>query len=324
MKKLTSILAAALTLAACGKADDPADQYRKVLPTSNTLTITAPDTAGTAAAPATGLVSRAVTAEGKSDLAVISYVFSASVNWGVAAMLWQLHAVTYWPATSCDDSSCTWGPGSSATDVNVFKLVVTKNGASYDYELSAAPKSTGGTLFVPIIFGTARPGSIDHRGDGSFTIDFDADAALDHADGWVRDQWGTLDVVYDTRNELQNMVTWRNAKDSDNPGADPANPNRVDVRFDFDETGPGGDLLLAIRTLPTGDTSKELSLHTRWNDDGQGRADLRYADFTTTHDESECWDGRPDFLQTYDNFPSIVGSADACAFTPSFLDFPAL
>lgn len=323
MKKLTSILAAAITLAACGKAADPTGQYRSALPTSNTLTIAAPDpTSG--AAPATGLVSTTVTATGKSDLAVTSYVFATSVNLGVASMLWLVHSITWWPATSCDDNACTWGPGSSATDLNVFMLVVTKRGDSFDYVLSAAPKSTGGTAFLPIVVGTAHPGAIEHRGDGQFSVKFDNEAQLDHANTWVRSDWGTLDVVYDTNAALKNEVVWRDSKDQNNPGVDPANPNRVDGYFNFDATGPGGDLLVAWQTLPADTTSKQLALHTRWSDAGQGRADLRFADFTTTHDETECWDGAPGYLQTYDDYPVVVGDVGLCAFSSAFLSFPTL
>jgi len=305
MRKLTSILAAALTLAACAK-EDPADQYRKALPTSETLTIGAADTAASGAALTTGLTSAAspaITADGKSDLAVVSYVFATSVNLGVAQMLWLIHSITWWPPTSCDDSTCTWGPGSSAQDLNVFKLVVTKSGENFDYVLSAAPKSTGGTAFLPIVVGFAHRSPQDHRGDGHFSVKFENSALLDQPEGEARKDWGTLDVRYDTWNQLKNEVVFWNVRDNDNPGADPLNPNRLNVYFNFDASKPNGELLVAWETLYG--NQKELSLFTQWKDAG-GRADLHYFETdginTFTHDESECWGGAPGYLQTYDNF----------------------
>lgn len=337
MKRLTSILAAALTLAACAQ-QDPADAYRKALPTSNTLTIGAASTGTTALT--TGLTAdgggTAMTADGKADLAVVSYFFATSVNAGVAQMLWLIHSITWWQPTSCDDNSCTWGPGSSQADLNVFKLVVTKRGEHYDYVLSAAPKSTGGTQFLDIVVGTAHPGAVDHRGDGSFSVKFENSALLDQPADQQRKDWGTLDVRYDTHGALRNEVVFWDVKDNDNPGPNPfTDPNRLNVYFNFDASKANGELLVAWETL-YGNT-KELSLFTQWKDEG-GRADLKY--FETdgvnnfNHEESECWAGAPDYLQTYDNFDlnafvvipddPVTNNPASCVFAAAPKAFPTL
>lgn len=330
MKTLSSILAAGVLLTACGQATDPADQYRKVLPTANTLTIAAPETATSGTALTRGLTSTAVTADGKSDLAVVSYVFATSVNLGVANMLFLIHSITWWQPTSCDDNTCTWGPGSGAADLNVFKLVVTRTGENYDYVLSAAPKSTGGTAFLPIVVGFAHPGAQDHRGDGNFSVKFENAELLDQPTDHVRKDWGTLDVRYDTHAALRNEVIFWDVRDNDNPGADPLNPNRLDAYFNFDASSANGDLLVAWRTRYA--PLKELALFTQWNTAGQGRADLHYSDPANTHSESECWDGAPNYLQTYDNFdlanfvviPEGPGNyASSCAFAENQHGFPA-
>jgi hypothetical protein len=335
MKKLTSILAAALTLAACAK-EDPADQYRKALPTSDTLTIGASDAGSSATAlTATGLTRTGLTADGKSDLAVISYVFATSVNGGVAQMLWLIHSITWWQPTSCDDNSCTWGPGSSAADLNVFKLVVTKNGENFDYTLSAAPKSTGGTQFLPIVVGFAHRSPQDHRGDGHFSVKFENSALLDQPADQPRKDWGTLDVRYDTWGQLTNEVVFWNVRDDEEPGADPANPNRRNVYFNFDASRPNGELLVAWENLHG--NQKELSLFTQWKDVG-GRADLHYFESdgvnTFTHDEAECWGGAPGYLQSYDNFDlanfvvipdaPVTNDPASCVFDANVHGFPTL
>jgi hypothetical protein len=335
MKKVTSILAAALALAACAP-QDPAEQYRKALPTAETLTINSAEPASSGTALTRGFTSTAspaMTADGKADLAVVSYVFATSVNLGVAQMLWLIHSITWWQPTSCDDNSCTWGPGSSASDLNVFKLVVTRSGEDFDYTLSAAKKSTGGTDFLPIVVGSARRSPQDHRGDGEFSVKFENSALLDRPEGEARTDWGTLDVHYDTWSQLKNEVVFWNIRDNDNPGTDPANPNRLNVYFNFDASRPNGELLVAWETLYG--NQKELALFTQWKDAG-GRADLHYYENdgvnTFTHDESECWDGAPGYLQTYDNFdlatftpiPEGPGNqASSCVFAANAHGFPA-
>jgi hypothetical protein len=337
MKKLASILAAAVSLAACQPAEDPADTYRKALPTSETLTITAPAATADAAAPTalmapTGTVTqRAITATGKSEFAAASYTFAYGVNTGVAGMLWLIHSITWWPATSCSDDACTWGPGSGANDLNVFKLVVTRSGDRFDYVLSAAPKSTGGTAFLPIVQGFANRGAFAHRGDGQFSVKFDNEAQLDHPNypfAWEQKDFGTLDVRYDTHGELMNEVVWRSAKNNDVVAADPTNPPRVDVYFDFNANAR--DLLIAFRTLDA--QAKQMTLHTQWQSSGEGRADVWYTDAyvaPATYTETECWAGQStdpalNYAQTYDSNPAY-GDVSACRGTEGYVTtFPAL
>ncbi|HSM92792.1 MAG TPA: hypothetical protein VLT47_07855 [Anaeromyxobacteraceae bacterium] len=329
MKKLTSILAAAVSLAACQPAaEKPETQYRNALPTSETLTISAPaasdgsgTTALTTALTTTGAgAGTAITATGKSEFAAASYAFAFGVNSGVAGMLWLIHSITWWPATSCNDDSCTWGPGSGDNDLNVFKLVVTRTGDRFDYVLSAARKDTGGTAFLPIVQGYANRGAFAHRGDGQFSVKFDNEALLDHPNypfAWEQKDFGTLDVRYDTHGELQNEVVWRNAKNNDVVAPDPSNPPRVDVYFDFNANAR--DLLIAFRTLDA--QAKQMTLHTQWQASGEGRADVWYTDANVapaTYTETECWAGQStdpalNYAQTYDSADAAWSSAEAKA-----------
>ena len=68
----------------------------------------------------------------------------------------------------------------------------------------------------------------------------------------------------------------------------PANPNRLNVYFNFDASKPNGELLVAWETLYG--NQKEMSLFTQWKDAG-GRADLHYYETdgvnTFVHDEAE-------------------------------------
>lgn len=330
MKRLTSILAAATTLAACSSYD-PAQQYRDAIPTGGSVAI---QTSGGGDSAGGALVSRAAIA-GKSEFAMVSYNFAAGVNGGVAAFLALVHSITWWPATSCDDQSCTWGPGSGEGDWNDFKLVVTKGaGEHYDYVLSAGPKGSDPADFLPLVVGYANAGAAAHRGDGQFSVKFDNEALLAHHPLWLQSDFGTLDVRYDSHGELQNQVVWRGTKydDDDFVSPDPTDPVRANVYFDFDANQR--DLLVAFETIDLrakvpAVPDKTMTLHTQWQSTGEGRADVWFQnDVPETYTETECWTGSPGFAQVYDsgdatNYPN----AGACisAQQGGIVDaFPAL
>ncbi|HEY6101417.1 MAG TPA: hypothetical protein VIW03_18405, partial [Anaeromyxobacter sp.] len=286
MRTIALLLCAAL--AACGSTTNTADDIRATLPTSDALRIDAPDPNASSALTAGG-AGAAVTRDGKSELAVLSYVFAATVNWGVASTLVHVHLVTLLPPTSCvEDVSCTWGPGSSATDLNDWMLVVTKVDGGYEWALSGNPKSTPAADFVTVLSGVAYPGARRARGHGSFTADFDAFATLDQPAGYVR-EYGTMTATYDAQGPLSLRVVWLGGKNQDDPGADPGSPNRADAVYDFDAASR--DLVVAWRALPVTAGSAVVTLHTRWQAGGAGRSDVRAVDNPLTYEESECWDG---------------------------------
>jgi hypothetical protein len=329
MKKTAVLLAAAL--AACGTAtNDPASPIRAALPAGDALQIDSPNpNGGTAAVSPNALSapSTAMTADGKSDLAVVSYLFAASVNWGVYATLVQVHLVTLLPPTTCSDASCTWGPGSAANDLNNWMLVVTKNGSGYDWALSGEPKSNPGAGFIPIISGTAYPGNQAGHGYGTFAVDFGAEATLDHAAGWTQQNYGTLTATYDARGPLTLQVVWLGTLNKD-PSLDPSVQHFADAVYDFDQATR--DLLVAWRTLPLGGAGyTEVALHTRWQVGGAGRADFHAYQNPVTVEKSECWDGSPGYLQTYDSYDGStglpVGDPALCVYqNAQFMSFPAL
>jgi hypothetical protein len=176
-----------------------------------------------------------------------------------------------------------------------------------------------------VLSGVAFPGSRRGHGHGSFTADFDAFATLDQAPGSER-EYGTMTATYDAEGPLSIQVVWLGGKNRDDPG-DPANPNRSDAVYDFDAASR--DLVVAWRALPVGPDGAVVTLHTRWQHGGAGRSDVRAQDNPLTYEESECWDGAPSYLQTYDSWDSTtqeaVGDPDACVFPQAeFADFPPL
>src|SRR5205085_6020041 len=125
-----------------------------------------------------------------------------------------LEAVTDQEPTSCDASSCTWGPGSGPLDYNNYKLVVTKSGDGFDYALSGQAKSKPGSDFIVFLSGHAVPGVQRHHGSGNFTIDMDKAALLDGPHDGV----GKMEVTsYSNIGPAHLDVTLTGVKDGTNP-----------------------------------------------------------------------------------------------------------
>lgn len=308
MKKLTALLTVA-ALAGCGKGLT-ADEVRQAMPAADDAKIGTPP--GPAALTAdSGAAAAAAT---PSVLFNTSLALAAAVNGGTLVILTVLEAVVSQPPTKCSGNSCTWGPGSGTFDVNVYELVVTEVSGHYEYTLSAEPKSKPGSGFVAFLQGKAYPSGKRHKGNGDFTIDFDAAARLDHPAGWTQTDFGTLAITYDNRTDVAVAATFLNGRNAENPGPDPANPNRVNAAYDFKANASGGDLQVAYRTLPP-DASKTANLHSRWTATGQGRGDLKVI-AVATFTLNECWLGNTAQFQL--GYQMVNGTVNA-----SFADIAA-
>lgn len=320
MKKLLPLLAVLLA-SACAEKLDPA-AVSAALPSSAVVRIDAPNPIGAAAAPARplGRLAAVDPGPGPAPFAVTSYLFATAVNggvfWTLAPLAWLTQVV---PPTSCTDTACTWGPGADDGDLNTWMLVVTKSGDAYDYVLSGAPRVPAGAPFVAVLSGRAYPGPLEHRGHGTFTVDFDEVwAGLAHPAGATQEDFGELTVAYDARTSLHLDVAFLGGRNNDDPGADPASPNRSNAVYAFDATAAGGDLQLGWRTLPPFSAAyleESASLHTRWQADGAGRGDFRYGRPGGTELAfSQCWTGAPSYAMNFDGSSETLTDPSQCVF----------
>lgn len=318
MKRL-SVAVVALLATACGQKDLSAEQIRQAMPLAADLHIAAPDPTSPTGLLAgergpSALVAPLPVAP-QSPLAIASWKLAIAVNggvyWTLAPIAWFTQVV---PPTKCDPDACTWGPGSGAADLNVWKLVVAKKGDAFEYSLFGAAKSRGGTAFVTVIHGMAWPGAQPNRGTGGFEIDFDsAWAGLDHPATEARQDFGSLTVNYDVRADLLLLARFLNARNTDDPGLDPASPNRVNAAYAFGASAAGGDLQVGWRTLPAGVAERTVALHTRWLTGSGGRADVAATAPSGSGAWSECWGGPPAWTMTWDGLHA-TGSEAACLF----------
>ena len=290
MRNAALILLAA-AVAACGGSSSGGSletQSRNAVPTKSTVAMSSPK-GGTKAAGSpydtNGLNRDAYNADSKvgdvSTYAAMSYVLAVGINGGTAWTLGLIEAVVASPATSCTSDTCTWGPGSQASDTNQYKLTVTKVGDShFTYALQAEPKSKPGSGFITFISGTAVSTAIPHVGSGEVIIDFDAAKKLDSPGN----DTGKLTIDYSNVGNITLSATGLGLKDDQHPG------QTVNVAYVFSQTPTQGDLDVAFRN--TG-SQNQVSLHSRWQQGGAGRGDAQLSLSNSTGSikfhESECW-----------------------------------
>jgi hypothetical protein len=311
MKK-TSLLAAALLLAACAETTDPAVAFRDALPSPEAAKV---DTyRSEAIAAKLAVAEKGDSAILQSEYAVMSYYLALTVNSGVAWSLGLVQLVVAYPPTSCvEDVSCTWGPWIDDQGLNRWQLTVAKAGDAYAWALAAQPGSAPTADFASILSGTAYPVE-RNRGSGTFTIDFDAEATLDHGGLWEQHDFGRIVVDYDNTSDVRVDALFTGAR-KDDDDQDPSNDHLMDAIYSFQDAASGGELQVAFHDL---DTTEQVSLRTRWSAGGAGRADAHYVGpdgmgGTANYYATECWAGHAqDFEEVYDSKFGI-GTESLCS-----------
>jgi hypothetical protein len=245
-----------------------------------------------------------------------------SMNGGIVWTLAIVRYVTAFPPTSHDDTSATWGPWIDDQGLNRWKLTVTRNGDAYDWALAAQPGSNPAAAFVNLVAGTAHPVDRDH-GSGTFTLNFDAQDALDHGALWQKEDYGQLVVNYDnTQNPTVGALFIGGHKRDDDQ--DPSNDHLMNAAYSFTDAASGGELQIAFEDLTSAET---VALRTRWSAGGAGRGDAHYngpngAGGRVDYFESECWAGHAqNFAEVYDSYPAL-GTESLCSpfSTASYAD----
>jgi hypothetical protein len=304
----TSLLAAALLLAACAETPDPAARFRDALPKTEAAKVDTYQSEAAPVAAAPGAVAKGDTAMLQSEYAVMSYSLALTMNVGVAWSLGLVQLIVAHPATTCvEDVSCTWGPWVDDDGLNRWQLHVEKSGDAYVWALSAQPGSQPAAAWVSVLAGTAYPVDRDH-GRGTFTVDFEAEATLDHGHLWEQRDFGRIVIDYDNTSNVSVDALFTGARNQDNGHA-------MNAIYAFDDAASGGELQVAFEDLQTTET---VALRTRWSAGGAGRGDAHYvgpdgAGGTVDYLATECWAGHAqDFEEVYDSKYGI-GTESLCS-----------
>ena len=311
MKKLIALpLVAAV---ACGGGSFK-DEARDAMPSKEAISMGSPSAAGSSSS--SSLTSKDSVAGDLSPFWGLTVTVAVVFNVPTAAFLDLLsHVVEDNDPTSCDANSCTWGPGSGPLDPVAYKLVVSRDadGSSFDWQLSGAVKP--GTTFTTFASGVAKPGPQRHHGSGNFQIDFDQEATL----GIAGNATGQMTVnSYSNVGPAQLAVTYLGANDTDHPGQ----KNNIVYAYTNDNAG-GGDLDFAVHNTTSGD---RFSVHSRWKNDGRGRADVAGLGSGYNVSLSECWGAAPFDVTFFSSNVKVVvfpwGGPDSgvegqCAYSPA-------
>ncbi len=302
MKPTTGSLVASLLLGASLAACVPQEQdgphaIARALPTAEDVRITLPDTAAQRAA-ALGDI---------AEWYVATREVTRGLNAGTAYVLVLVHTVVWFPPTSVEGKTYTWGPHHEPLDPAEWRLSVTDQGdGTYAWNLDGRSLTEDNAVFETLIAGTAGD---DRTGD--FTLDFDAAERVNPVDN---DGRGVIAVRYDLAARTLDM-------DIDTTEELDGAPQ--DVHFDYtyaEQPDRSGDMVFSILadSDDPGTAKEEATLRSRWLSTGAGRADvrLRSGDLDVEVTASECWNTM--FRRTYytdsASWQPTEGSVDDCAF----------
>lgn len=291
----TTVLAASLV--GCIQQQSAPSDLQRAIPTADQVRIELP-----------GGAERAV-----GDLAewyVATRNVTRTFNGGAGWVLVLVHTIIQFPVTTVNGDTYTWGPWSDALDPAEYRLDVTALAdGTYAYQLSGRSKTEPGADFEVVIDGTADPRPGELKGNGAFLIDFDASRRVNPIDA-DPDARGTVGVNYDLAARHLDLAIMS----TDDNGQ----PVMADYAYNRTLDG-GGDMVFNVDGDAGGtDAQERITLRSRWQANGQGRADARLmgGDLTVEAIASECWG--ENFRRVYytDNqsFAPTEGDVADCAF----------
>jgi len=305
MKKLLpTVLGLGIAATGCIPQDAPPQEIERAIPTADQVSIKLPASGRTI-----------------GDLAgyyVVTRDVTRTLNGGSAWVLILIHSIVQQPATSVNGNVYTWGPGSRALDPAEYKLDVTANAdGTYDYALSGRNKSQASSTFLTVIDGFADPRAGEGKGNGDFSVDFDASRQVNPVDSG--DAKGKATVQYDLSARHLDMVAM----------APDANGQPASFTYGYNETSDGGgDMTFNVSANVGGTTLPEnVVIRSRWLSTGAGRGDARLANGdlgTSQAIASECWNTlfRRVFYTDSVNWQPTEGDASQCAYGTA--DLPPL
>lgn len=304
---MKSLVAAACTLSlvACVQQDEAPQDIDHALPTADQVSIKLPD-------------SKTRSVGQLANWYVATRDVTRTFNGGTAWVLVLVHTIVKFPVTTVNGDTYTWGPWSDALDPAEYKLDVRAVGdGTFDYQLSGRSKTQANAQFEVVVDGSADPRAGDDKGSGELTVDFDAGKRVNPIDSG--DGKGTMHASYDLAAghlDLQIMST-----DAQN--------KPVAANYEYNAGANGaGDMVFEVSGDAGGGVLLEtVTLRSRWQGTGAGRADARIAGGNLgglQATASECWD--PMFKRVFYTdsvtFLPTEGTESACAFATADLPLP--
>lgn len=299
-------LAMAVALAGCGTRDD-ADDFRQGVPQHEDVAIIVPGSSQDAALTSAGVVETRQALLGETaELYQTTRSITAMVNGGTVAVLGLVKTITAFQPTSVGPDVAVWGPHTNPLEQRTWRLTVHRVGpGQYQYTFEAKPRGGADSGYLVILSGhhnVANPGM--HRrprlpafGSGDFELNWDNSRMLPGPE----ENFGKAAFVYSRPAPLADAnvaVTFTQVKDKETGML-------IDAQYGYVETpGNGGSFQFTLTkdAIPTTAALETLTVHSRWQETGEGRADVKLTggDLAAPATASECWSsGDSGFLSLF-------------------------
>lgn len=237
-----------------------------------------------------------------AELYALSTDIARSANWPVLQVLVAVDYIRDLPPTSRTEDQRTWGPHPWQDDVEIVARVTREGTGEFRWELGGIP---GGGDEVTWVSGTHYAGDSVANGDGAFTWDLGAEAAL------LGDpSTGVLVVDYDNREGIDLLLDLSDYSDGTTAP--------VDADYAFRKVEDVGDFQYRTWADLGGDSAlEELEVRSRWTEGDGGRSDAAAAFDRADWTASQCWTPAGALLYQVDDagYWEALGEATDCAFT---------
>ncbi len=293
MFRKSLLCAASLMFVGCGQVEE--NEFKDGLPSKEMVEVKAPGGSGQRLE-AEG--ARAFAKGDTSDFYKLTRGATVVVNGGTAAVLNLIEEITKHTPTSIQGDTAVWGPHTDALSPNTWKLSVTQDAEhKYSYKLEGKAKSADDSAFKVILLGThsistdEQGNRVRNFGTGVLKIDWDAAQTLPEHGPEV----GTAEIRYERPSatvEASVAADFRNVNDNDRPGT------RINADYRYKEVpNAGGEFDFRLDKNLDTDASRpgieRLTIKSRWNQTGAGRADAKVTQGdvgATPATVNECWD----------------------------------
>jgi hypothetical protein len=294
---IVGLLLLAAPLSACRPPLDEVDEFRRGVPTQETVKVTVP---GDSSGQKLTVESHQQALRGTvADYAKLTWAVSTVINGGGLFIGLLVRVIIAFPPTSIAADTAVWGPWASNTEDVTWKMTVHRVGEhQFEYRLEGQPKGNMGAAWVTVLAGT-HTAALDAQGDpmegfgtGSFTLDNDARQTLP---GAKPNDVGKAHYTYSRLLGATATVDAQFMQIRDNDTG-----KLVDVDYSFTHAASGGGTMdfthnaAAQLGMPAG----RYAVRSRWQKGGAGRSDARAMEAGGQPvTVSECWN--TNFLSMY-------------------------
>jgi hypothetical protein len=307
--------------------NDDVDQFRQAVPSADAVAVDGPDTTGASSRRAASGARGALAEAPAGNAPAYWYTFSRDVRDGVnavtAVILVTVSSVVHTEPSSVSEDQAEWGPyEGDALDPVAWKLTVTRIGDHhYRYVVAGRRKADQGGTFLTVLSGDGYDRQSESHGDGSFTLDLDAEKRLDP--GRHADDSGTVTIEHDLPRDIGRRVDALPRFISATVASNTGETLGITSMANSDHTGSlSVTAFVDIDDVKDG-VNEDVAVESRWRETGAGRSDITIAGGSLPAEipvveATECWGedfGRVYYDDSLDSPDSpTVGDEALCAY----------